>query len=191
MIDGAEIAAENASSWQQNIAHVPQSIFLTDGSFAQNIALGTTQDTIDLDTVKRAAEQAQIADFIGKQPLGYDHAIGENGVRLSGGQRQRIGIARALYRNANVLFFDEATSALDSATEQSVMTAIANLQPDLTIIMIAHRLSTLANCTQIIELDAGQITRQGTFSEIVGDGNLLGNSLSPFFQICKENAFDK
>ncbi|MBM9589081.1 ABC transporter ATP-binding protein [Leptospira sp. 201903075] len=158
-IDGIELNADNLRSWQRNIAHVPQFIYLSDNSIAENIALGVTKENIDLARVRRAAEKAQIANYIESLPLKYDEQVGERGVRLSGGQRQRIGIARALYKEASVIVFDEATSALDVETEKAVMGAIEGLGRELTILMIAHRLSTVEKCEQIIELESGKIKR--------------------------------
>jgi len=170
-VDGQIVDVEKTRAWQQNIAHVPQNIYLSDASFAQNIALGDAPESINMERVRRASQQAQISRFIEGQMDGYEHEVGENGVRLSGGQRQRIGLARALYRRADILVLDEATSALDSTTEQFIINSIAALNPDLTIIMIAHRLSTLANCTEIIELKAGKITRRGTYEQVVQSGD--------------------
>ena len=143
------------SSWQRNIAHVPQTIYLADASIAENIAFGVPAEKIDMDRVRRAAEQARIATFIEGQPLGYSSRVGERGVRLSGGQQQRIGIARALYKNVTVLILDEATSALDSATEDSVMDAINALDPNLTIIIVTHRISTLRRCGVVYSISQG------------------------------------
>ena len=152
-VDGIALDQRNLRSWQGNIAHVPQSIYLADTSLAENIAFGVPREKLDMKRVKEAARQAHIADFIESSPQGYQALVGERGIRLSGGQRQRIGIARALYKQAAVLVFDEATSALDHETEKAVMEAIEGLNADLTILIIAHRLTTLKNCTQIIELN--------------------------------------
>jgi ATP-binding cassette subfamily B protein len=152
MVDGTVLNQQNIRSWQRNIAHVPQSIYLADTSLAENIAFGVPFENIDMKRVKEATRQAHIADFIESSSQGYQALVGERGIRLSGGQRQRIGIARALYKQATVLVFDEATSALDHETEQAVMEAIEDLSADLTVLIIAHRLTTLKNCTQIIEL---------------------------------------
>jgi len=154
LIDGREVAPE---AWQANIAHVPQSIFLADTSIAENIALGIPAAAVDRPRLEAAARQAQIAGFIESLPKGYATTVGERGVRLSGGQRQRIGIARALYKQCPVLVFDEATSALDDATEKSLMDTLDSLSRDLTIIMIAHRLSTTAYCDRVITLSAGSL----------------------------------
>jgi ABC-type multidrug transport system fused ATPase/permease subunit len=154
LIDGREVAPE---AWQANIAHVPQSIFLADTSIAENIALGIPAGEVDRARVEAAARQAQIAGFIESLPRGYATTVGERGVRLSGGQRQRIGIARALYKQAPVLVFDEATSALDDATEKALMDTLAGLSRDLTIIMIAHRLSTTAYCDRVITVAGGSL----------------------------------
>ncbi|NBT46659.1 MAG: ABC transporter ATP-binding protein [Actinobacteria bacterium] len=151
-VDGIVLDRRKLRSWQRNIAHVPQVIYLADASLAENIAFGVPPENIEMKRVKEAARQAHIADFIESSPQGYQALVGERGIRLSGGQRQRIGIARALYKQATVLVFDEATSALDHETEQAVMEAIEGLSADLTILIIAHRLTTIKNCTQIIEI---------------------------------------
>lgn len=156
-VDGQAITTFNNRAWQAHIAHVPQAIFLTDSTIEENIAFGVPRDLIDHSRVRRAAQYAQIANTIEGWPKQYRTLVGERGVRLSGGQRQRIGIARALYKQADVIIFDEATSALDSETEKAVMHSIENLSRDLTLLIIAHRTSTLKNCTEIIELSDGNI----------------------------------
>jgi ABC-type multidrug transport system fused ATPase/permease subunit len=165
LVDGLDLHdpahAERLAAWRAAVAHVPQSIYLADGSIADNIAFGVSRQAIDLARVKQAAEQAQISGFIESSPQGYASFVGERGIRLSGGQRQRIGIARALYKQANVLVLDEATAALDNATEQAVIAAVAGLSRELTIVMIAHRLSTVAGCDQVIRLENGRIAAQG------------------------------
>ena len=162
-IDGIPVTDLNRQAWQEHIAHVPQSIFLIDSSVADNIAFGVSRSEIDMERVKRAAQQAQILETINDLPDGFQTIVGEQGVRLSGGQRQRIGIARALYRQADVIVLDEATSALDTKTEMSVIEAIEEMNKELTIIMIAHRHSTLKSCNKIIEVDNGQIISVGDF----------------------------
>lgn len=157
-IDGQPITAANQRAWQAHIAHVPQAIFLADSSVEENIAFGLPTEQIDQARVRKAAQLAQIADTIESWPDGYQTHVGERGVRLSGGQRQRIGIARALYKRADVIIFDEATSALDNETELAVMRAIENFSKDLTVLIIAHRLSTLKNCTQIVEVKSGNVS---------------------------------
>jgi ATP-binding cassette, subfamily B, bacterial PglK len=152
LIDGQLLTAANIRSWQEHIAHVPQNIYLTDGTLSENIAFGVPKDQIDNARVRLAASRAQIADDIESWQEQYDTPCGERGIRLSGGQRQRIGIARALYKEAKILILDEATSALDSKTEQAVMNAIDNLEEGLTILVIAHRLSTLESCDKVIEV---------------------------------------
>jgi len=154
-IDGKAITVGNHRAWQAHVAHVPQSIFLADSTIEENIAFGIPRDQINHSRVKRAAQQAQISDSIESWPKQYQTFVGERGIRLSGGQRQRIGIARALYKEADVIIFDEATSALDSETEQAVMQAIEGLGKELTLLIIAHRLTTLKNCTKIVELSDG------------------------------------
>ena len=167
LVDGQPIIGNSLRAWQRSIAHVPQSIYLADTTLAENIAFGVPPETIDPDRVQQAARQAQIADFIESSPKGYQAYVGERGIRLSGGQRQRIGIARALYKQASVLVFDEATSALDNATEQSVMDAIEGLDSDLTILLIAHRLTTVRRCDIIVELEHGQVVAQGTYEQLL------------------------
>ncbi|MDA9027183.1 ABC transporter ATP-binding protein/permease [Gammaproteobacteria bacterium] len=167
LVDGQPVSGGSIRAWQQTIAHVPQSIYLADSTLAENIAFGVLSTNIDLDRVRQAARQAQIADFIESGPEGYQAYVGERGVRLSGGQRQRIGIARALYKQASVLVFDEATSALDNATEQSVMGAIEGLSSDLTILLIAHRLTTVQRCDIIVELEHGRVVAQGTYKQLL------------------------
>ena len=146
---------------------MPQAIFLADSSIEENIAFGVPKNQIDHLRVKQAAQQAQIAESIESWPQQYQTFVGERGIRLSGGQRQRIGIARALYKQADVIIFDEATSALDNETEQAVMQAIEGLSKDLTLLIIAHRLTTLKNCTQIVELGEGSIKRTGSYEGLV------------------------
>ena len=167
LVDDQPISGNRLRAWQRSIAHVPQSIYLADTTLAENIAFGVPPDSIDLDRVQRVARQAQIADFIESNPEGYQAYVGERGVRLSGGQCQRIGIARALYKQASVLVFDEATSALDNATEQSVMDAIGGLNSDLTILLIAHRLTTVRRCDTIVELEHGRVVAQGTYEQLL------------------------
>lgn len=167
IIDGKPVTGKRLRGWQRSIAHVPQSIYLSDNTLAENIAFGVPLDKIDLNRVKLAARQAQIADYIETKPQGYQSHVGERGVRLSGGQRQRIGIARALYKKASVLVFDEATSSLDNTTEQSVMDAIGMLNRDLTIVLIAHRLTTVRHCDVIVELEHGKIVAQGTYEQLL------------------------
>jgi len=166
VIDGAPLTPENLRAWQRNIAHVPQAIFLSDSSLAENIAFGIPVEKIDMSRVRKAARQAQIADFIESSPDGYQTFVGERGIRLSGGQRQRIGIARALYKQAEVLVFDEATSALDRETEGAVMRSIESLRSDLTILIIAHRTSTLKNCNEIVDLDFIHKSQQNNSSPL-------------------------
>jgi ATP-binding cassette, subfamily B, bacterial PglK len=166
LVDGQPLGENHTRAWQQAIAHVPQAIFLADSTIAENIAFGVPQEAIDQESVEQAASRAQIVEFIAKQPEGYNAFVGERGIRLSGGQRQRIGIARALYKQASVLVFDEATSALDNATEQSVMHSIEGLSQDLTILIIAHRLTTVQHCDIIVELEHGRVVAKGTYEQL-------------------------
>ena len=171
-IDGQAVTTSNNRAWQAHIAHVPQAIFLADSAIEENIAFGVPPNQIDHERVRQAAQQAQIADIIETWPKQYQTFVGERGIRLSGGQRQRIGIARALYKQADVIIFDEATSALDNETEQAVMQAIEGLNEDLTILIIAHRLTTLKNCTQIVELSECGIKRTGSYQDIVNQSTV-------------------
>ncbi len=168
LVDGMAIQPESESAWRRSVGYVPQQIFLVDGSIAENIAFGIPTRDIDRVAVERAGVIANLHDFVMRDlPLGYDTEIGERGVRLSGGQRQRIGIARALYRDPSVLIMDEATSALDNLTEHAVMEAVHNLSRRKTIILIAHRLSTVRNCDCIFMLEDGVVTGSGTYDELV------------------------
>lgn len=158
-IDDALISEEKKISWQGHLAHVPQSIFLSDCSVTENIAFGIPISEIDISRVKRAAEQAQISSTIETWEKQYNTIVGERGVRLSGGQRQRIAIARAIYKNASVIIFDEATSALDNETEIALIESINSISKEFTLIMVAHRLSTLEGCDIIYELESGCVQR--------------------------------
>lgn len=167
-VDGTLIAGPTVAAWQKTLGYVPQSIFLTDDSIAANIAFGIPQDQIDMAAVERAARTAALHDFvISDLPQGYHTIVGERGVRLSGGQRQRIGIARALYRDPTMLIMDEATSALDNITERVVMDAVQNIRSDKTIILIAHRLSTVMSCDTIFLMEKGRLVAQGTYDELL------------------------
>jgi ABC-type multidrug transport system fused ATPase/permease subunit len=159
LIDGILLNSLNVRHWQNHIAHVPQNIFLTDSSIGENIAFGIPKESIDLQKVKQAAIKAQISQHIESLPKSYDTMVGERGVKLSGGQKQRIGIARALYKDASVIFLDEATSALDNETEKEVIQSIESLDNSITLFIIAHRLSTIQGCDQVIELSQGRIVQ--------------------------------
>lgn len=165
-VDGVALTPANLHRWQRQIAHVPQSIYLSDTSILENIAFGVDRSSIDVERAKNAAERADIASYILQQANGYDTPVGERGIRLSGGQRQRIGIARALYKRSSVLILDEATSALDNITENSIMQSVEDLGRDITLIIIAHRISTLRGTDFIIDLGGGQILRQGSYAEM-------------------------
>jgi len=156
-IDGVVINSSNKQQWQNHIAHVPQFIFLTDSSIESNIAFGVPENQIDFALVRNVARLAQLDATIEKLPMKYKAIVGERGVKLSGGQRQRIGIARALYKNADVLIFDEATSSLDDKTEKAVMDEINKLSKKMTILIIAHRLSTLDKCDTVVEINSGML----------------------------------
>jgi ATP-binding cassette subfamily B protein len=167
LVDREPLRGSRIRAWQRVIAHVPQSIYLADVSVAENIAFGVPRRDVDMERVRQAAHRAQIGDFIESAPQGYETRVGERGVRLSGGQRQRIGIARALYKQATVLVMDEATSALDNITERSVMEAIEGLDRDLTILLIAHRLTTVQRCDVIVELKNGRVAAQGSYEQLL------------------------
>lgn len=168
LVDGTKITNHNRRAWQQTVGYVPQSIFLTDSSISENIALGLPLQNIDEAHVQRSAEIAQIDTFIREElPDGYNTTIGERGVRLSGGQRQRIGIARAMYHDADLIVFDEATSALDNLTEREVISAIDALPGDKTVLMIAHRLSTVKRCNRILVLDKGRLVGCDTWEVLM------------------------
>ncbi|MFA5205971.1 MAG: ATP-binding cassette domain-containing protein, partial [Lentisphaeria bacterium] len=159
LVDGRDIE-ENLPSWQRRIGYVPQVIHLMDDSLRANVAFGVPVAAIDDAKVQRCLEAAQLWSFVGTLPAGLETVVGERGVRLSGGQRQRIGIARALYHDPEVLALDEATSALDHETEQAIVTALQGLHGRLTIIMIAHRLTTVQGCDQIVNLETVASARQ-------------------------------
>jgi len=168
LVDGTEITAETMRAWQRSVGYVPQDIFLTDASVAENIALGLRPDEIDQARVEECARLARLHDFVvGELPQGYATKTGERGVRLSGGQRQRIGIARALYHDADLIVLDEATSALDTVTERAVMDAIEGLPGDKTLLMIAHRLSTLRRCDRIVMLEQGRLVAEGSWERLI------------------------
>jgi ATP-binding cassette, subfamily B, bacterial PglK len=168
-IDGARLDDSNRRNWQSRIGYVPQTVYLLDASIAQNIALGVPEAAIDRERLAAAVELAHLRDFVSSLPGGYDHRLGERGLRLSGGQRQRIGLARALYTDASFLILDEATNALDGLTEQELMATLWKLRGLRTILLIAHRLSTLRACDVIFEFEKGAITASGTYSELLGN----------------------
>lgn len=170
LVDDTPIGNENLRAWQKTVGYVPQSIYLTDDTIAANIAFGVPKGAIDRAALERAARAAALHDFVTTElAQGYDTLVGERGVRLSGGQRQRIGIARALYRSPSLLIMDEATSALDNITERVVMEAVQNIRSDTTIILIAHRLTTVRGCDRIFLMEKGGIAAAGTYDELVQD----------------------
>lgn len=166
-IDAEPLREDNISQWRKRIAHVPQSIYLLDASVRENIAFGVALDDINNARIERCVAMAQLTETIGNLPAGLDTVVGERGILLSGGQRQRIGIARALYREADVLVLDEATSALDNETEQRVISALQEIGPEVTVLMVAHRLTTLAQCDRIVHVVNGRITRQESYTELI------------------------
>jgi ABC-type multidrug transport system fused ATPase/permease subunit len=166
-VDGIVLNEDNRAAWQARIAYVPQNIFLLDTCIAHNVALGVAAADIDRERLLAAAQLAQLDEFVATLPGGYDHVVGERGIKLSGGQRQRLGIARALYADASVLILDEATNALDGLTEQEMMATIVRLRGRYTIIVIAHRLSTVRACDVIVEFDHGKVTASGTYEGLL------------------------
>jgi ABC-type multidrug transport system fused ATPase/permease subunit len=169
-IDDMEINDGNIKSWQANLGYVPQQIYLSDDTIARNIAFGLPDEKIDMDQVKRVAQMANLDDFVENElSSGYNTIIGERGIRLSGGQRQRIGIARALYHDPQVLLFDEATSSLDNATEKEVLNAIEGIAKLKTMIVVAHRLTTVKNCDKVYVVEKGRIIKEGSYEEVVGN----------------------
>jgi ATP-binding cassette subfamily C protein len=173
-IDDSTIDAANLASWLELVAYVPQEVFLYDATVTENIAFGLEPDQIDLARVQAAARIAQLDDFVSRDlTSGYDTRIGERGVRLSGGQRQRLGLARAFYRQPEILILDEATSALDGITEEAVLDELTGTSPNLTIIMIAHRLSTVKLCERIYIVDGGQIADAGTYDELLTSNRMF------------------
>lgn len=168
LVDGNALTKENLRSWQCTLGYVPQHIYLADETVAANIAFGVPPEKIDMEAVERAARVAELHDFVAAElPDGYQTVVGERGVRLSGGQRQRIGIARALYNEPSVLIMDEATSALDNVTEKQVMQSISRMKGRRTIILIAHRLSTVQDCDMIYFLERGELQARGTYNELL------------------------
>lgn len=169
-VDGIVLEKDVMIRWQRNIGYVPQSIYLSDDTVAHNIAFGVPASEVDMDAVQKAASIANLHEFVANElPEGYNTVVGERGVRLSGGQRQRIGIARALYHDPQVLVLDEATSALDNLTEEQVMDDIRSLSRQKTILMIAHRLSTVQGCDRIFLLEKGVLVASGTFAQLISE----------------------
>ena len=167
-VDGVEINKDNIKNWQANLGYVPQQIYLSDDTILRNIAFGVPDKEIDMNKVEKVAQMANIHDFISKElHSGYQEIIGERGIRLSGGQRQRIGIARALYHDPQILLLDEATSSLDNKTEKEVLDAIEGIAKLKTIIVIAHRLTTVKNCDKVYVVDKGKIIDEGSYDEVV------------------------
>jgi len=169
-VDDVDIVPDNLRSWQSNLGYVPQHIFLSDNSISANIAFGRPRKSIDQEAVERAARAANLHDFIVEElPDGYETIVGERGIRLSGGQRQRIGIARALYNEPQVLVLDEATSALDNVTEEVVMDAVHRLGGKTTLVLIAHRLTTVRDCDHIFFLEHGELVGEGTYDDLIAN----------------------
>jgi ABC-type multidrug transport system fused ATPase/permease subunit len=179
-IDNEELNKYNAKDWQKNIGYVPQQIFLNDQTIANNIGFGVAREKIDMDKVVASAKIANLHDYIVRDlPEGYNTFVGERGVRLSGGQIQRIGIARALYKNPSILILDEATSALDNITEKYVMDAVANLKNSITIIIVAHRLSTVKNCDKIFLFEGGSLVGEGSYDDLLQNNSIFNKMANP------------
>jgi ATP-binding cassette, subfamily B, bacterial PglK len=168
-VDDVEIVENNVREWHKHIGYVPQNIYLTDDSLVNNIALGIKNTDIDYEIIERVLIQTELIDFVRSLPNGYKSMVGEQGVRLSGGQKQRIGIARALYHNPDVLVFDEATSSLDVMTEKKIMSSIQYLSSNKTIIIIAHRLTTVKKCDVIYFMEFGKIVDKGSFEYLIAN----------------------
>jgi ABC-type bacteriocin/lantibiotic exporters, contain an N-terminal double-glycine peptidase domain len=173
VVDGQEVGGRRTRQWQKVIGYVPQEVFMSDKSFAENIAFGIRAEEIDLVRVREAAQMAKIDAFIESLPEGYLAPVGERGQQISGGQRQRVGIARALYRDPDLLVFDEATSALDPVTEQEIISEIAALAGKKTIVIVTHRFSAVRNCDKIVLLQHGRIAAQGRYEEILAVNSLF------------------
>jgi ABC-type multidrug transport system fused ATPase/permease subunit len=166
LVDGKDIQ-QNLRNWQNQIGYVPQSIYLTDDTLRRNVAFGLGDENIDESSVRKAIRLAQLEEFVSSLPENLDTVVGERGVRLSGGQRQRIGIARALYHNPSILVLDEATSSLDTPTEHGVMQAVQALQGSKTVIIVAHRMSTVEYCDRLYRIESSRLIEEGTFDEVV------------------------
>jgi ABC-type multidrug transport system fused ATPase/permease subunit len=176
-VDGVTINGGNRAAWQATCAYVPQAIFLTDATIAENIAGGAALAEVDWPRLERAAAAARLDQFVAELPQGYRTLVGERGTRLSGGQRQRLGLARALYRRASMLVLDEATSALDSLAELEVLAALEALRGETTVLLIAHRASSVARCDLVFELERGTIVRGGRFDELLSGSERLRRGL--------------
>ena len=166
-VNGQALDADQRNAWQRNVGYVPQEIFLSDDTVSANIGLGISSLYLDQAAVEKAAQAAQIHDFISELPQGYASILGERGASMSGGQRQRIGIARALYHQPELLIFDEATSALDEVTQRKVLESLEGVGHELTVLVIAHRLEVVRNCDKICLLEGGHLVASGTYAELL------------------------
>ena len=184
LVDDEPVTSRNVRSWRRKIGYVPQDIYLSDQTVRRNIAFGIPDEMIDDEQVRHAARMAALDGFIQSLPQKYDTVIGERGVRLSGGQRQRIGLARALYRNPEILVLDEATSSLDGTTEEAVLNAIRSASKARTVILIAHRLNTLMECDTIYVMEGGSLTDSGNYDELI-------RSSSAFIRMAREGASNR
>ena len=166
-VDGRNVSLNNTSSWKKRVSHVPQSIFLADASIEANIAVCSNEGEIDSLAVEESARRAQALSFIDEIKGRFQALTGERGVGLSGGQRQRLGLARAFYKGGDILILDEATSALDELTEHHIIEEITNAEPKQTVIMVAHRMSTLTNCDKILKLSRGTVEVFGPYHQVI------------------------
>ena len=173
LIDKKKLSNENKFFWQKNLSLVSQTIFLADSTIKQNVAFGIPLENIDDHKINLALEKAQMKDFVSTLPNGINTIIGERGVQLSGGQRQRVGIARSLYSDSKLIIFDEATSSLDGLTEEAVIESINNIQNTKTVVIVAHRLTSVKNCHKIYFIDEGKILDSGTFDELLSKNELF------------------
>ena len=167
LIDGLPINKDSLFSWYKKILHVPQTIFLADTTIRKNIAFGEDEQQISDNKIRDSLKSAYLDDYINKLPDGIETRVGERGLQLSGGQRQRIGIARSLYKGGEILILDEATNALDMETEKNIVKTINSLDEEITLIIIAHNLSTIEGCDRLIVMDNGKIQEEGNYEEII------------------------
>jgi ABC-type multidrug transport system fused ATPase/permease subunit len=186
LVDGEDVT-KSLRGWQNRIGHVPQVIYLVDDTIRRNVCLGLADDEIDETQVWQALSAAQLASFVRSLPHGLDTAVGERGVKLSGGQRQRVGIARALYHQPEVLVLDEATSSLDTTTEAEFMHAVERLHGRKTIILVAHRLTTLRDCDRIFRVEGGCLVETGTYGDLVAKSGHLRLGRSSEVDLSAEN----
>jgi len=161
--------SEHLEEWKSHVAYIPQNVFIIDDNIVRNVALGVSDELVDLARLNNAIDQSKLRELVEQMPEGINTMLGESGIQLSGGQRQRIALARAFYHNRDVLVMDEATSSLDDETEKEIVNEISNLKGEKTLIVIAHRLSTVKHCDHIYRIEKGVIIDQGDYSSVVGN----------------------